>query len=125
MPPKREATPEELETYDEAAAWIEREKEAMPLDELLGNLANLRVLRVLWGEPRPCWPVEVARRARISRSTAHAALTRLHRCRIVERVAAWGSSRTFAYRLSRRSPLVKPLERLFHVEAGIYGGWMG
>ena len=94
-----------------------------PLDVVLGTYANIRVLRVLWGDLRLCWPVQIARRARLSRTSVHTALERLMDCRMVEQFAAWDSNRTFAYRLNRQNPLAKQLERLFTTEAGIYGGW--
>ena len=134
--------PQDFASWEERHNWMEAEKAAMlreerrpsrwawplqegtkPLDDLFGSPANLRVLRVLWGEPRAWWPGQIARRARLSSSTVHAALTRLHTCRVVERVSAWGASRSFAYRLARRNPIVKELERLFHLEAGMIGGW--
>ena len=126
----------ELE-YDE---WARRELEAMiealprsrwmgdlddgeyPLDVVLGTRAGVRVLRVLWGELQLCWPARIARRAGLSRTSVHTALARLLDCRMVEQFAAWDSTRTFAYRLNRQNPLVQQLERLFTLEASIYGG---
>lgn len=91
------------------------------MDDLLTSPANLCVLRTLWGERRILFPVEIVRRTKLSRTSVHVALARLVERRVVERIAAWDSGRTFGYRLVRRNPIVKAMEDLFRVEARIPG----
>ena len=143
---------EDYASYEEFEEWARCEKEAMkrnapgwgwptpdgspsdgeahsprkassPLEDLFNGPANLRVLRLLWTEDKFCWPTQIARRTHLSRSSVHAALGRLLDWGMVERIPAWDSNRTFAYRLYDPHPLVRELGRLFLVEAGLRGGW--
>ncbi len=106
-------------------SW-ETEDGKYPLDELLGGAVNLKVLRVLWsgGGEHVGWPTEIAPKARLSRTSVHAALARFEKRHIVERVAVSHDSRSFAYQLDRRNPVVRELMKLFHMEAGLRGGWL-
>jgi hypothetical protein len=128
-------------SYRETRAQLEAEKRAverqarretrwswesgnntLPLDELFAGIGNLKVMRVLWGDPRLWWPTEIARRAGLSRTSVYAALGRLEDWRMVRRVATYDGSS--AYQLDRRHPVVRHIEHLFTMEAGLRGGWL-
>lgn len=87
-----------------------------PLDHLLTSRANLRILRALRTEGRPCWPREIARAAGLSRSAVHGALIRLAEWKVIEPDLIWHTGRSFPQRLVADHPLVRDLARLFDTE---------
>lgn len=91
----------------------------LPLDEVLGTRANVRVLRVFHNHaPRLVWPSEIVDEARLSRAGVWNALKRLERSLLVEPVnLAYG--RMVPYRQVRRHRMAEPLAELFRVESEV------
>lgn len=83
------------------------------LDQILGTLAAVRVLRVLspGGEHAP---PRIARDTNVSRPAVREALIRLQKEGVVERV---GDGRNVLYRISSNHPLAKRIVKLFKTEA--------
>ncbi|HXC25472.1 MAG TPA: helix-turn-helix domain-containing protein [Gemmatimonadaceae bacterium] len=83
-----------------------------PLDQILGTVAAVRVLRELCpgGEYAP---PHIARRTGISRPAVREALIRLERQQIIERV---GQGRNLLYRLVPDHPLARRITKLFKAE---------
>jgi hypothetical protein len=91
----------------------------LPLDEMLGTRANVRVLRVFHAQsPRLVWPSEIVQATGLSRAGVWKALNRLESSLIIEPVNL-AQGRTVPYRCVRRHRLAEPLSRLFGTEAEV------
>lgn len=93
----------------------------LPLDEMLGTRANLKVMRALQTRlhsPRLIWPSEIVETTGLSRAGVWKALNRLESVLIIEPVNL-GHGRTVPYRWVRRHRLAEPLSRLFGAEAEV------
>lgn len=89
------------------------DREAHPLDAILGTVASVRVLRALADGVEQAPPFLAARTA-LSRPAVRDALLRLEQGRIVERV---GQGRNVLYRLTPNHPLTRRIVKLFRAEA--------
>lgn len=85
-----------------------------PLNELLGTEANVRLLRVLALHPTPFTSGELARRAKLGRTSIYPALRVLERAGVVEHIGA-GPQKLVQFRV--RHPLSQRLAQLFRAEA--------
>ena len=86
-----------------------------PLDQILGTIATVRVLRqLIHGDEYA--PPHIAQVTGISRPAVRDALIRLERQRIIERV---GQGRNVLYRLDKTHPLAKRIVKLFKAELKI------
>lgn len=93
----------------------------LPLDEILGTRANMRVLRVFRDQvhaPRLLWPSEIVEATGLSRAGVWKALNRLENTLIIEPVNL-DQGRAVPYRWVRRHRLAEPLFRLFVAEAEV------
>lgn len=93
----------------------------MPLDEMLGTRANLRVLRVFHAQVhanRLVWPSEIVQATGLSRAGVWKSLHRLETSLIIEPVNL-AQGRAVPYRWVRRHRLAEPLIRLFGAEAEV------
>jgi hypothetical protein len=93
----------------------------LPLDEILGTRANMRVLRVFRDQahaPRLLWPSEIVEKTGLSRAGVWKALNRLESQLIIEPVNL-AHGRAIPYRWVRRHRLAEPLFRLFVAEAEV------
>lgn len=97
------------------------EEGRLPLDEVLASRANLAVLRTLYWEARPLWPVQIARLSGLSRAGAHAAIARLTDRQLIAPQVHWGGGRSFPYDLVPDHPLIEQLAALFRTESRLLG----
>jgi len=88
-----------------------------PLDDILGSVGAVRVLRILSDAREPIGRTRVARRALLNPSGVRRILNRLAESGLVEIV---GSGRNQAVRLRPRHPLSAPLRELFSAEREIF-----
>ena len=84
-----------------------------PLNDILGSVGAVRVLRVLSDAREPIGRTRVARRALLNPSGVRRTLDRLAEAGLVEIV---GSGRNQAVRLRSKHPLAGPLRELFSAE---------
>lgn len=88
-----------------------------PLNEILGSVGAVRVLRVLAATDRPIGRTQVARRAELNPSGVRRTLKRLADVGIVEFL---GSGRNQAVRLRDQHPLSRDLRSLFRAERDLF-----
>jgi len=89
----------------------------MPLNPILGTEANVRILRALASATTPINAGELARRARLQRSSVHRALKTLTDLGIVSLI---GAAPHFQVLLAERNALAKPIRELFSAEHARY-----
>ncbi len=88
-----------------------------PLNDILGSVGAVRVLRILSDAREPIGRTQVARRALLNPSGVRRILDQLAELGLVEIV---GSGRNQAVRLRPQHPLSEPLRELFRAERDIF-----
>lgn len=85
----------------------------MPLNDILGTEANVRVLRVLSERQTPTSAADISRRAQLQRSTVSRALKTLEESGVVEYVGIAPQAQAI---LREHGPLAKAIRQLFDAE---------
>jgi hypothetical protein len=91
-----------------------------PLDEILGTVGTVRVLRALSNPGHPRWSAHLAFLTELSRSSVWDAVNRLSAHGIVEPVHEWHAGSSVPFRIARRHPLARMVTLLFDEEVREY-----
>jgi hypothetical protein len=115
----RSASFQAFDISDEVSS-MRRKEPIGPLDEILGSVGTVRVLRALSHPGHPRWSAHLAFLTDLSRSSLWDAVNRLSDEGIVEPVHEWHPGGSVPLRIARRHPLARALTLLFDEEAREY-----
>ena len=91
-----------------------------PLDEIMGTVGTVRVLRALAYPGHARWSQHLVFLTKLSRSSVWDALNRLQAANVVEAVQDWYPGTSAPFRIHRSHPLARLITVLFDAEMRAY-----
>lgn len=99
---------------------VRQKRSIGPLDEILGSVGNVRVLRALSNPGHLRWSAHLAYLTELSRSSVWDSVNELSAHGIVEPAPEWNAGSSVPFRIARRHPLARIVTLLFDEEARKY-----